>query len=138
MFTTIIMITTIGPNFAANSTIPFLEVIKLINIGDIITNLDAIGVILIFIGGFYSTMLHLFYSALIISYLFKINNFRWVLVPLGAFILWYSNVYEPNYPFHLKYLVPQFWQQFVPLNDIMPILLLLIYFLKNYSSKLKN
>jgi len=136
-FTLIITITTIGPTLAANFTIPFLEIIKLINIGDIITNLDAIGVILIFIGGFYLTALKFYSSALVISYLFKIKNIRWVLIPLGIFVLWYSKVYEPNYPFHVRYLIPQFWQQHVPFFDIIPILLLLIYVLKSRCLQLK-
>lgn len=136
--TTIIMITTIGPTLAADFTIPFLEIIKLINIGDIITNLDAIGVILIFIGGFYKAAFNFYAAALIISYLFKIKNTRWVLIPFGVFILWYSRIYEPNYPFHKEYLVPQFWQQQMPFFDIIPILLLFIYILKERCNKLKN
>jgi spore germination protein (amino acid permease) len=136
--TTIVMITTIGPTLAADFAIPFLEIIKLINIGDIITNFDAIGVILIFLGGFYLAALNFYSAALIISYLFKIKNTKWVLIPLGLLILWYSNVYEPNYPFHVRYLVPQFWQQQVPFYDIIPILLLLIYILKDRCNKLKN
>jgi spore germination protein KB len=133
--TIITIITSLGTNFAANATIPFLEVIKLINIGDIITNLDAIGVILIFIGGFYLAILNFFTSVMILTTLFKIKNYRWVLFPLAAFILWYSSVYEPNYPFHVKYLNPQYWQQMIPFHNIIPILLLIIFGLKNYSGK---
>jgi len=136
--TIIVMITTIGPTLAADFTIPFLEIIKLINIGDIITNLDAIGVILIFVGGFYMTTLNFYSAVLTIAYLFKIKNTKLVLIPLGLFILWYSKVYEPNYPFHIRYLVPQFWQQQVPFFDIIPILLLLIYMLKSRCIKLKG
>lgn len=138
IITTIVMLATIGPTLASDFTIPFLEIIKLINIGDIITNFDAIGVILVFIGGFYMAALNFYSAAAIISSLFKIKNIKWVFIPLGILIFWYSGVYEPNYPFHVKYLVPQFWQQQVPFFDIIPILLLLICILKDRCNKLKN
>jgi spore germination protein KB len=134
-FTMIFMVATLGTNFAADATVPFLEIIKLINIGKILTNLDAIGVIMIFIGGLYLAILFFYSASVILSALFKIKNFRWVMIPLGIFILWYANVYEPNYPTHIKYLVPQYWQQFVPLHNIIPILLLLIFGLKKYCGK---
>lgn len=136
--TIIVIITSLGADFAAEATIPLLEVIKLINIGDIITNLDAIGVILIFIGGFYLAILNFFSSVIILATLFKIKNYRWLLFPIAALILWYSSIYEPNYPFHVKYLYPQYWQQMVPLHNIIPILLLIIFGLKNFSGKFKK
>lgn len=131
----IIMVTSMGINYTSNATIPFLEVIKLINIGDIITNLDAIGVILVFMGGFYLTILFYYSAVIIFAELFHLKDYRWVLVPLAIFIMWYSRVYEPNYPFHVKYLVPQYWQQFVPLSNVVPIMLLIIFYLKKYCNK---
>ncbi|HEX2924970.1 MAG TPA: GerAB/ArcD/ProY family transporter [Ruminiclostridium sp.] len=131
----IIMVSSLGINFTSVATIPFLEVIKLISIGDIITNLDAIGVILVFVGGFYLTIFFYYSAVLIFSSLFGIKDYRWVLIPLAVFIMWYTGVYEPNYPFHVKYLVPQYWQQFVSMHDIVPICLLLIYYLKKYCKK---
>ncbi len=134
----IIMVTTLGTNYTSNATIPFLEVIKLISVGDIITNLDAIGVILVFMGGFYLTIFFYYSAVLIFSELFNIKDYRWVLIPLAVFIMWYSKVYEPNYPFHVKYLVPQYWQQWVPVSNVIPAMLLLIFHLKKYCNKNLN
>lgn len=139
--TLIIIITTLGTNIAANATIPLLEVIKLINIGEFITNIDAVGVLMIFIGGFYLGILNFFSAVLVFAKLFKINNYKWVLIPLAIFILWYAGVYEPNYPFHVKFLIPQYWQQFVPLFNIVIILLFVTLLLKQYcgaSTKVKK
>lgn len=133
-FTQVIIISTLGANFAARSTIPILEVVKLISIGDIITNLDALGIILIFIGGFYMAIIHILSASMILSSLFKIIDYRWQLIPISTFIFWYSGVYEPNYPFHVKFLLPQAWQQYVPLYNVIPILLLTIYGFKKYAT----
>lgn len=133
-FTQVTIISTLGVNLAAKSTIPILEVVKLISIGDIITNLDALGIILIFIGGFYMTIIHILSASMVLSSLFNINDYRWLLIPISTFIFWYSGVYEPNYPFHVKFLLAQAWQQFVPLYNAIPILLLIIYWLKKYCT----
>lgn len=128
----IIIITTLGVNLAANTTLPFLEIIKLINVGKFVTNIDAIGVILIFIGGMYLAIFHFLATVMILANLLRLKTYKTVMIPVAIFVLWYTNVYEPNYPFHVKYLVPQFWQQQVPLNNFCFVFLLLIMLLKNY------
>lgn len=134
-FTQAIIVTTLGVPFATTSTIPILEVVRLISIGDFITNLDALGIILIFIGGFYMTMIHILAASMILSTLFRIVDYRRLLIPIGVFIFWYAGAYEPNYPFHVDYLKVQAWQQFAPLYNAMPILMLIIFFLKRYSTR---
>lgn len=139
-FSLIMIISVLGVDFAASATIPLLEVIRAINIANIITNLDAIGVILIFVGGFYMAALNFFAGTTILASLFKIKDYRWLLIPVGVFILWYTNVYEPNYPYHVKFLKLQFVQQFVPLYNLIPVFLLLIIKFKNSNNeeKIKN
>ncbi|AOT69630.1 GerAB/ArcD/ProY family transporter [Geosporobacter ferrireducens] len=97
----IIIISALGVDYAAIATIPFLEVIKLIEVGDILTHLDAIGIIIMFIGGFYKMSLFFYGAILSFTALFRIKDPRWMIIPLGVFILWLSIVFEPNYPFHL-------------------------------------
>jgi spore germination protein KB len=128
--TSILIICVLGVNFAGSSTIPLLEVVKLINIADIITSLDAVGAMLIFIGGFYMAAFRMLAAAMILAELFKRQDYKIFLIPIGFFILWYAGVYEKNYPEHVRYLNLQFIQQFVPLYNIVPILLLLIFWLK--------
>ncbi|WP_100487252.1 GerAB/ArcD/ProY family transporter [Sporolactobacillus pectinivorans] len=132
--TQVTIITTLGVDLAAGSALPILRVVKLISISDILTNFDALGIFLIFIGGFYITAVHMFSASMLLSTLFRIKDYRWFILPLAAFVFWYSGVYEPNYPFHVKFLPAQSWQQFVPLYDAAPILLLLIFWLKKYNA----
>ncbi len=131
-FNLLVIVSTLGVDLAAKSTIPSLETVKIINIGGIVTNLDVIGIILIFIGGFYMTLIHILSAAMILSSLFQIKDYRWPLIPLAVFVFWYSGVYEPNYAFHVAFLGVQSWQQFVPLYNLAPVLMLITYWLKTY------
>lgn len=133
--TQIITIAIIGVPHASTSTIPVLEVLKLTSINEMLVNPDVLAILNIFVGGFYMTIIHILSAAMILAGLFRIKDYRWILVLLTAFIFWYSGVYEPNYPFHVRFLPVQSWQQFVPLYNAAPILLLIIYWLKKYCRK---
>ncbi|MDF2858993.1 MAG: spore germination protein amino acid permease [Neobacillus sp.] len=134
-FTQAIIVSTLGVASSSRLTLPILEVIKLVHIGDIFTNFEVLGILLILVGGFYMAIFNILSASLILSSLFKVNDYRWILVPLAVFILWYSRIYEPNYPFHVQFLRAQSWQQFVPLYNFIPIVLLIIYWLKKQCTK---
>ncbi|NLJ30651.1 MAG: GerAB/ArcD/ProY family transporter [Clostridiales bacterium] len=122
---TVIMTAVLGA-YAPIAAIPLVQVIKEINISDILSNLDAIGVEIIFIGCFYKTVLFFFASVLTLKTLFKIKNVRWLIIPEGCFLVWFCMVSEPNYTYHvwlgLKYTTKYI---FLPFEVAIPILLLL-------------
>ena len=127
----IVMITTLGAGYTANTTIPLLEVIKLINIGDILTNLESIGVIIMFIGGFYKMTLFFFGGVLVISTLLGTKNLKPLIVVLGLCVLFFSIGYEKSYAFHIWAglgTVPRF---IYPATEIaIPVMLLILSKLK--------
>jgi spore germination protein KB len=127
----VVTICVLGVPIAGAATIPFLAVIKLINIGDIITNLDALGIILMFIGGFYKMSIFFFGGVQALTIAFKIKNSRWVMIFAAMFVLWLVIVFEPNYPYHIwlgqQASLPYIYNAF---QMIIPSLLLLIYWLK--------
>lgn len=137
MVSLIIIVSVLGVDYASTATIPLLEIIKLINIGDILTNLDAIGIIIMFIGGFYKMIIFFYGGVLALTTLFKIKDNRWIIIPAGIFILWLSIVFEPNYPYHL-WLGPKISLTYIhnTFQVIIPPLLLIIYWLKRKSNKI--
>lgn len=135
--TSIFLISVLDVKYASSATIPFLEVIKLINIRDIITNLDAIGVIVIFIGGLYKTSIYFYACINTFSTALNIKRNNIIAVLLGGFTLWYSTFYEPNYPFLLWMTEINAYYILIPLIQIAPCLLLIIYYLKKNTGKLK-
>lgn len=74
MVTVIFIICTLGAEYASASTIPLFKVIRLIDIKDIITNLNVVGVVLIFIGGFFKICVFFFAAVLTLESVFKINR----------------------------------------------------------------
>lgn len=125
----------LGVNIAAAATISLLEVIKLINIGNIITNLDAFGIVLMFIGGFYKMILFFYGGVQAFATVFKGVDSRWIMIFSAIFVLWMSIDFEPSFPFHvwsgLKVALPYIHNVF---QTIIPPLLLLIYWLKDKQS----
>jgi len=130
----VVSISVLGVNIAAATTIPFLEVIKLINIGGIISNLDALGISLMFIGGFYKVSIFFYGGVQALATVCKVVDSRWIMIFAGVFVLWLSIVFEPNYPYHIwlgiKVSLPYINNVF---QTIIPPLLLLICWLKDKS-----
>lgn len=81
---TIFIVCTLGADFASTATIPLFKVIQLINIGNIITNLDALGVLIIFIGG-YKISVFYFAAVLTLQSILKINR-NIIIVAVGIII----------------------------------------------------
>lgn len=140
LITTIIIIGTIGVEFASIATLPLLEVIKMIDVGNILTNLDAVGVIILFIGGFYKTILFLYAAILSFSTLFKIkSNNKWLIIVCAIFETWFSIVFESSYAYHIwlghKASLPYLFNTF---QLIIPPLLLILCWLKIKVKKLRN
>lgn len=137
---TIVIICTLEVNYASISTLPLLEVIKMIDIGNILTNLDAIGVIILFIGGFYKTIIFLYAAVVSFATLFKIKpTSKWLIIVCAIFETWLSIVFESSYSYHIwlghKVSLPYIHNTF---QIIIPPLLLIICWLKIKVEKLRT
>ncbi len=135
--TTVIMdITVLGARYVSIATVPLVETIRLINIGNIITNFDAIGVLIIFFGGFFKMVIYLNAVVLILTTLFKIKNNKLMIILVSVFLLWFSMVFESSYVFH-QWMFPFDVHYFaVVYTNIAPLLLLIIYKIKKKRSEL--
>jgi spore germination protein KB len=136
MLSSIIILCTLGLDYASIVIMGLLEVIRNINIAEIITNLDSIGILVLFIGGLFKTIIFLFGAIIAIATLFKIKDYRWIIIPFGIFVTWYSIIFEENYPYHvwLGLNVTHYYIHSV-FTLTMPILILIIVLLKK---KLKS
>lgn len=130
----ILMITVLDVEYAANSTIPLYEVVKLVNISDIITNLDAFVTILLFIGGFFKMTIHFYGGLLAVKSLIKNNNEKWMLIIFGILLTWFSIVFFPNLIFHrwvgLEISISYFYSAFTVMEIVFPVLILVFILLK--------
>lgn len=138
-FSLIMCISVLGVHYTSIASIPQLEVIKLINIGDIISNLDAIGITIMFLGGFYKMVILLYGVVLVLATVFKIKkkNNKYLLIIVSLFLLWVSIAFEPSYIFH-RWMTPFDTNYFyITYLHLIPILLLAIYFIKKKIAILK-
>lgn len=129
-------ITVLGSKYTSIATVPFLEAIKLVNISEIIVNIDSIGIIIMFFGGFIKMTVYLFAIVLSLTTLFKIKDNRLIIILVSIFLIWFSLKFEPSYTYH-QWLFPFDVHYFViTYTTIIPLLLLAIYWIKKKRLKL--
>lgn len=135
--TVVMDITVLGAKYVSIATVPLVETIRLINIGNIITNFDAIGVLIIFFGGFFKMSIYINAAVLILNTLFKIKKHnKLTIIFVSIFLLWFAIVFEPSYVFH-QWMFPFDVHYFaVVYTNIAPLLLLIIYKIKKKRSEL--
>ncbi|GKU23252.1 GerAB/ArcD/ProY family transporter [Clostridium folliculivorans] len=120
----------LGAEYTSIATVPFIEAMKLINIEGVISNIDAIGVMLIFIGGFFKMTIYLNAINNIICIIFKIKRRNISLLLLGCFQLWFVITFEPNYAYH-KWLTNFETTYFMLIySNVIPLFILFVYWMK--------
>jgi spore germination protein KB len=134
-----IVISVLGVEFTASSTIPFIQIIKLIDIGGILTNLDAIGVSIIFIGGFYKIIIYFYGTILVLNTLFKIENSTFFILPIGICVLLFSYFFINSFIFSL-WLTTKVYPLYLNTASLIinPILLLCIAYIKIKHGLIEN
>ncbi|SHJ46862.1 GerAB/ArcD/ProY family transporter [Paramaledivibacter caminithermalis] len=136
---TIIMITSLGVGCSSVSTFPLIDVIRLINIENIITNLDSLSTLIVFIGGFFKEVIYFYGTIISFCYTFKIKNKKLAYIPLGIILLIYSISFETNYAEHVYIglkIIPKFATVFYYFT--IPILLYLISKITTNNSSAKT
>jgi spore germination protein KB len=98
----IIMISVLGVRITSGLWIPLFEVIKLIYVGDFVTNLDSIGVIFMLLGGFFKMTLYLYGGVMCLQFLFKQKYQIWTILLSSIFTAAFSIFYFPNLSFHRR------------------------------------
>lgn len=129
-------ISVLGAKYTSLATIPLLETVRVVNIGNIITNIDSIAIIIIFLGGFFKMSIYLNAIVSAFTTLFKVNNYKLVLVSITAILLWFSLIFEPSYAYH-KWMFPFDVKYFaIFYTNIDPLLLIFIYKIKKKRTQL--
>jgi spore germination protein KB len=129
IFSLIVILSVLGPDLTAMAEIPLLETILSINIADIITNLDLLAVLIMFIGGFYKMSLHFYGCVLSITWIFKIEEPKWVIFVLGLIFPIYSNIRFENIAHH-KWLGSDVNIYVIVAICLLTVLLFIVIFLK--------
>lgn len=134
-----LFICTLGPTFATLTNFPLLQTYRLIQIGDFLSRLDIIYILLFLLGGFFKICVYLYAAVLGCSQILKLKNTKFLSIPFGIIVLITSLVIAKNYPEHIHtgqvYVVKYLY---VVMFIIIPSITLLIYYIKNLIFKKKT
>lgn len=127
-----INISVLGVDLTSRSPFPLLSTIQTIRIAEFLERLDVYFMVAMIIGGFFKISVF-FYAAVVgTAVLFNIKEPSRMSYPLGLVILFLSLTIASNYVEHIHegiYVVPMILH--IPFQIIIPVLLLLIAFIKN-------
>ncbi|WP_039658547.1 GerAB/ArcD/ProY family transporter [Clostridium tyrobutyricum] len=135
----ITFICTLGVNFAISTNFPLLETYRLIDIGDFLSRLDIIVILVFLVDGFFKISIFLYGAVLGTSQILKLKSNKIPSIPLGIIVLVAALTMAKSYPQHIKTgfdYVSKYVH--VPMQIIIPILTLIVCSIKNRGSNVKD
>lgn len=136
-FFDIIAILVFGENTFSNSIFPMYRLIKVINVGNFIENLDAINVLYFLSTLFFKLYIHLYCAVKAIQQLTYTKNKNVFIIPVCATVLYLAMNMAKTASEHIEVgtkIVP--YNIWLPLFYILPIILLMISWFRKRVSKL--
>ncbi|WP_102346079.1 GerAB/ArcD/ProY family transporter [Bacillus sp. Marseille-P3661] len=133
MLTVITMISVLGVDITSRSPFPLLQVIRKINVGNFLQRVDAIGGMILLLGGYFKGLLYFNGSRLAIQTVFNIKqkHQQWLIIVLSICLLWYTHVYFDDFIFYRWAGLEINTKMVYPIFQIfIPVLLLIIIKLK--------
>lgn len=136
---TMLFIAALGVEEASKSVCPLFHIVERINIRDFLTRLDILFVVVLIMGGFFKVSLFMYAAVYGTLQITKFRSSKLLSYIFGIIILLLSQVMAESYMQHIDiglHLVVKYIH--IPLQIIIPILTLCVYYLKQLMySKIK-
>ncbi|MFE8065234.1 MULTISPECIES: GerAB/ArcD/ProY family transporter [Priestia] len=130
--TMLINISVLGVDLTERSQFPLLSTVQSIQVADFLERLDVFFMLGLIIGGFIKISVLLYAAVIGTANLFKIKSPSHLAYPLGFVILFMASTIASNFQEHLhEGLKVEMFILHMPILAIIPLLLLLVAFLKN-------
>lgn len=135
----LIFISTLGVKFASTSLFPLLETFRLIHIGTVFDRLDILIIVILLFGVFFKISFLIYAAMLGTASLIKLNNIKYLSIPISIVALICSKLIAPNYPEHIK-IGLDFTVKYInlPLLIIIPITALITTYVKKHLILKRN
>lgn len=135
----IIFISTLGVKFASTSLFPLLETFRLIHIGTVFDRLDILIIVILLFEVFFKISFLIYAAMLGTASLIKLNNIKYLSIPISIVTLICSKLIAPNYPEHIK-IGSNFTVKYIylPLLIIIPITALITTYVKKHLILKRN
>ncbi|MGM7721351.1 GerAB/ArcD/ProY family transporter [Metabacillus sp. Hm71] len=129
---TILNIAVIGPEIYSKSPYPLMRATRMVSIADFLERFDALVILMMVAGVFFKVGGWMYGVSVGIAQLFNLKDQRSINLAIGTIIIPLSFLYASNY-IEAREVGEAFIQPFlhIPLQIIIPILLLLIAFIRN-------
>ncbi|GAA0181664.1 spore germination protein [Clostridium sediminicola] len=130
-FNTIMIISTLGVDFASTSLFPLLQTMRFVKVGSI-DRIDILTILTIMVGLFFKITVHLYAGIIGTAQLFNMKKDpKWLAIPFGIGIYVTSMIIANNYPKHLSIGMNVTPWYFFNLFITIPVIALIIDFFKN-------
>lgn len=135
--TDILALVVIGEPIFKRAYYPMYILLRQIEVGELLDNLDVLAVLYFVITVFFKTVLYLFAAIRSIQLLANLPSIRPLVIPASLFALFMSmtmtdNLMEHIMGVHMTILSPYFW---IPLQYVLPIMLLLTAVVRRFVFK---
>lgn len=128
----VLNITILGTTLVANATLPFLQTVQLIEVGDILERLDVMVTLLLFLGLFVKMTTFYWGAVYALTHLFPAIHKRYWLMLVGL-LIFVSSFLEPNYTTHV-WLGLKFSVKIYPLFQVLiPIVMFIVMLVRRIS-----
>ncbi|MBW7474255.1 spore germination protein [Paenibacillus oenotherae] len=133
----LLIILVFGPEYTARSMYPTYELARKISIGDFLQRLEAIVASTWFISLYFRMAIYLFAFSAAIAQIFKLKDYRALILPLGMLLVALSQFIHPNIPAQQQWNV-RVWTPYTALTGfIIPLIMLCLSGLRNLRQKNK-
>jgi len=137
-FNMIVIISTLGVDFASASLFPLLEIGRLINIG-FIDRIDIFVILVMIIGGFFKITVFTYGTVIGTAQLLGIKKDpRWLAVPVGIALYIYSFFVARNYPEHIEIGLKIIPPLTIQLQVTIPIIAITFHFVRKWVKSRKR
>lgn len=134
-----INISVLGVSRAGRASFPLLRTLERVEIGQFVTRLDSIVVLILIIGGFVKIVIFIYAVVIGLQDVFKLKDYRKTIIPVCTIILISSLKISEDYSEHIQIgleVVPKYIH--IPLQFGVPLLLGIITFIKGEKRKVKK
>ncbi|MFD1267390.1 endospore germination permease [Paenibacillus motobuensis] len=123
-----------GPDIITSSMYPSYLLAQKINIGNFLQRIEVIMGIMWYTTLFIRVAIYIFFTAISLTYIFNLRNYRPLVMPLGMILVSLSEIAYPNVSFQQSWDSTTWISYTMVLSVFLPIVMLLTYMIRNMAT----
>ncbi|WP_435367908.1 GerAB/ArcD/ProY family transporter [Paenibacillus lutimineralis] len=127
-----------GPDIIISSMYPSYLLAQKINIGNFLQRIEVIMAIMWYTTLFIRIAIYIFFTAISLTYIFNLRNYRPLVMPLGMILVSLSEIVYPNASFHQTWDSSTWISYTLVLSVFLPVVMLLTHMIRNMATNGAN